>query len=60
MTEFIQEYGKIIIAVLVVLALVAIIVLFRTPISNMFTSLFNQFFESVGESAGLPTTTFNP
>ncbi len=29
MTDFLQEYGKIIVAVLVVLALVSVVVLFR-------------------------------
>ncbi len=60
MTEFIQEYGKIILAVLVVLALVAIIILFKEPIRDMFISLFNNFFGSVGDSAGLSTSEFKP
>lgn len=60
MTEFLHEYGKIIIAVLVILALVAIVVLFRTPISEMFSSLFNNFFSSVGDSSGLIAPTFKP
>lgn len=60
MTEFLQEYGKIIVAVLVVLALVAVVVLFRTPITNMFMSLFNNFFSSVNSSAGFSVPTFKP
>ena len=46
MTEFLQEYGKIIVAVLVVLALVSVVVLFREPIQNMFVGLFSCFFKS--------------
>lgn len=58
MTEFLQEYGKIIVAVLVVLALVAIVILFRDPITAMFTGLFRHFFESMGQESGLKLPEF--
>ncbi len=58
MTEFLQEYGKIIVAVLVVLALVAIVILFRDPITSMFTGLFHNFFESMGQESGLKLPEF--
>ena len=51
MTEFLQEYGKIIVAVLVVLALVAIVILFRDPITAMFTGLFQNFFADMGRES---------
>jgi len=52
MTEFLQEYGKIIVAVLVVLALVSVVVLFREPIQNMFEGLFSSFFQEIGTESG--------
>lgn len=58
MTEFLQEYGKIIVAVLVVLALVTIVVLFREPITNMFTGLFQSFFSSIGQESGFSLPEF--
>lgn len=58
MTEFLQEYGKIILAVLVVLALVAVVALFREPITQMFTSLFKNFFDSMGQEAGFDLPEF--
>lgn len=58
MTEFLQEYGKIIVAVLVVLALVTIVVLFRDPITNMFTGLFRNFFSSIGQESGFSLPEF--
>ncbi len=58
MTEFLQEYGKIIVAVLVVLALVAIVILFRDPVTEMFTGLFRNFFESMGQESGLKLPEF--
>ena len=58
MTEFLQEYGKIIVAVLVVLALVAIVILFRDPITAMFIGLFRNFFESMGQESGLKLPEF--
>lgn len=58
MTEFLQEYGKIIVAVLVVLALVAIVLLFREPITNMFRGLFHSFFSSMGTESGLTLPEF--
>ena len=51
MTEFLQEYGKIIVAVLVVL-------LFREPITAMFTGLFRSFFAQMGQESGLPLPEF--
>ncbi len=59
MTEFLQEYGKIIVAVLVVLALVAVVILFREPITEMFTGLFASFFESMGEQSGFELPQFS-
>lgn len=58
MTEFLQEYGKIIVAVLVVLALVAIVILFRDPVTAMSTGLFRNFFESMGQESGLKLPEF--
>ena len=58
MTEFLQEYGKIIVAVLVVLALVAIVLLFREPITAMFTGLFRSFFAQMEQESGLPLPEF--
>lgn len=58
LTEFLQEYGKIIVAVLVVLALVAIVVLFREPITNMFLGLFRSFFAHMGQESGLSLPEF--
>ncbi len=58
MTEFLQEYGKIIVAVLVVLALIAIVVLFREPITDMFTGLFESFFADMGKESGLQLPEF--
>lgn len=58
MTEFLQEYGKIIVAVLVVLALVAIVILFRDPITAMFTGLFQNFFADMGQESGLKLPEF--
>lgn len=52
MTEFLQEYGKIVVAVLVVLALVAVVVLFRQPVTDMFEGLFQSFFSSLGKDSG--------
>lgn len=52
MTEFLQEYGKIIVAVLVVLALVSLVVLFREPIQNMFAGLFSNFFQEIESESG--------
>lgn len=52
MTEFLQEYGKIIVAVLVVLALVSVVVLFREPIQNMFAGLFSSFFQKIETESG--------
>ena len=52
MTEFLQEYGKIIVAVLVVLALVSVVVLFREPIQNMFEGLFSRFFQEIVTESG--------
>lgn len=59
MTEFLQEYGKIIVAVLVVLALVAVVVLFREPVTEMFRGLFESFFKSIGADSGLNLPEFN-
>lgn len=58
MTEFLQEYGKIIVAVLVVLALVAIVVLFRDPVTEMFMELFKGFFSNMGEESGFSLPEF--
>lgn len=58
MTEFLQEYGKIIVAVLVVLALVSVVVLFREPLQNMFEGLFSSFFKSVGSQSGFKLPDF--
>lgn len=58
MTEFLQEYGKIIVAILVVLALVAIVLLFRQPITEMFTGLFQSFFTSLGKESGVTLPQF--
>lgn len=58
MTEFLQEYGKIIVAILVVLALVAIVLLFREPITNMFQGLFGSFFSRMGTESGLTLPEF--
>lgn len=58
MTEFLQEYGKIIVAILVVLALVAIVLLFREPITNMFRGLFSSFFSAMGTESGLTLPEF--
>lgn len=59
MTEFLQEYGKIIVAVLVVLALVSVVVLFREPVTNMFTGLFQSFFEKMGAESGFTLPEFS-
>lgn len=59
MTEFLQEYGKIIVAVLVVLALVAVVVLFREPVTKMFEELFKSFFANMGTEAGFTLPEFN-
>lgn len=58
MTEFLQEYGKIIVAVLVVLALITIVVLFREPITEMFRGLFESFFADMGKESGLQLPEF--
>lgn len=58
LTEFLQEYGKIILAVLVVLALVAVVVLFREPITEMFMGLFQSFFARMGQESGLSLPEF--
>lgn len=58
MMEFLQEYGKIIVAVLVVLALVAIVILFRDPITAMFSGLFQNFFADMGRESGLQLPEF--
>ncbi len=60
MTEFLQEYGKIVVAVLVVMALVAVVVLFREPVTEMFQGMFESFFKSMGEDSGLTLPEFNP
>lgn len=60
MTEFLQEYGKIVVSVLVILALVGIVVLFKTPIQKMFSTMFSDFFVNVNSHAGLPGATFMP
>lgn len=52
MTEFLQEYGKIIVAVLVVLALVSVVVLFQEPIRDMFEGLFSSFFQQIETDSG--------
>lgn len=59
-TEFLQEYGKIVVAVLVVMALVAVVVLFREPVTEMFQGMFESFFKSMGEDSGLTLPEFNP
>lgn len=59
MTEFLQEYGKIIVAVLVVLALVAVVVLFRDPVTEMFRGLFDSFFKSMSTDSGLALPEFD-
>ena len=59
MTEFLQEYGKIIVAVLVVLALVSIVILFREPIREMFEALFENFFKKMGTDSGFTLPGFN-
>lgn len=58
MTEFLQEYGKIIVAVLVVLALVSLVVLFREPIRQMFEGLFDNFFKKLGTDSGFTLPQF--
>lgn len=58
MTEFLQEYGKIIVAVLVVLALVSIVILFRDPIREMFEGLFENFFKEMGTDSGFTLPKF--
>lgn len=61
MQEFIQEYGKILLVVVVVLALVAVVVLFRTQIGNIFANLFNTFMSKSLEGTGVsPTATIHP
>lgn len=60
MTEFLQEYGKIVVTVLVILALVGIVILFKNPIQQMFTTMFSDFFTNVNSHAGLPGATFKP
>lgn len=59
MTEFLQEYGKIIVAVLVVLALVSIVILFREPIREMFEGLFENFFKTLGTDSGFTLPKFD-
>lgn len=60
MTEFLQEYGKMIVAVLVILTLVAIVIFFRTPIQDAFENLFNNFFSSVNSKANIPAPSIRP
>lgn len=59
-TEFLQEYGKIVVAVLVVMALVAVVILFREPVTEMFEGMFESFFKSMGTDSGLTLPEFNP
>lgn len=58
MTEFLQEYGKIIVAVLVVLALISVVVVFKEPIEKMFESLFASFFKTMGTESGFSLPEF--
>lgn len=60
MQTFLEEYGKILMVVVVILALIVVAVLFRGQIGSIFTGLFNSVFTKATEGTGITMPTMHP
>ncbi len=55
--EIFNSYGKVIIAAIIILALIAVAIIFRDQIPGWFTSLVNNYMTQLNQKAGLATPT---
>ncbi len=60
MQTFLEEYGKILMVVVVILALILVAVLFRSQIGGIFAGLFNSLFKQATDGTGLTIPTMHP
>lgn len=56
MENFLDQYGKLIIAVVVIIALIAVAVIFRSNIGGIFKDVFNQFSDKALDGTGISAT----
>lgn len=54
--EIFNQYGKVIIAAIIILALIAVAITFRDQIGGWFTSLVNNYMSQLNQKAGLTPT----
>lgn len=54
--EIFNQYGKVIIAAIIVLALVGVALIFRDQIAGWFTTLVTNYMTQLNQKAGLTTT----
>ena len=54
--EIFNQYGKVIIAAIIIIALVTVAIAFRDQIGDWFTSLVNNYMTQLNQKAGLSTT----
>lgn len=55
--EIFNSYGKVIITAIIILALIAVAIIFRDQIPGWFTSLVNNYMTQLNQKAGLATPT---
>lgn len=55
--EIFNSYGKVIIAAIIVLALIAVAIIFRDQIPGWFINLVNNYMTQLNQKAGLITPT---
>ena len=55
--EIFNQYGKTIIAVIILLALITVAIIFRDQIPGWFTSLVNNYITQLNQKAGLAAPT---
>lgn len=55
--EIFNQYGKAIIAAIIVLALITVAIIFRDQIPGWFTSLVNNYITQLNQKAGLAAPT---
>lgn len=53
--EIFNSYGKVIITAIIILALIAVAIIFRDQIPGWFTSLVNNYMTQLNQKAGLAT-----
>ena len=53
MENFFDQYGKVLIVVVIVMALIAVAVIFKDQIGSFFTTIFNSFSSKALDGTGI-------